>query len=195
LVLDEKELARLTPWHWREVAKINHCLQVLRPVTGDLRRSIPSGEAAQMLVRNRAIRMRAHRWAVEQFMKEWELSRSLNPTWVSNLSDYVAEPAGFDALRRLNTKTANAVRAANESPEIAQDAARLALVVRRAGNGHLGVDRIVNYLRNRGHYTLTTAQYARLRSAVVDRIEGYLDLWQAGRLPNLDATTTTTTTT
>lgn len=194
LVLDENQLASLTPWQWDEVVKTNHRLRELRAVTADPRRSVLSSKAAQMVMRNRAIQTQAHRLAVETFMRESKLAGSFQATWVNQLSAYVAEPGSFAALRRVNRATANAAREATESPKVVHDAERLALVMNRAGlpgNGLLGVDRIVNHLKSRGYASLTAAQYARLRLAVVDRIERYLDLWQEGKLPELDIATAT----
>jgi hypothetical protein len=161
------------------VVKTNHRLRELRAVTADPRRSVLSSKAAQMVMRNRAIQTQAHRLAVETFMRESKLAGSFQATWVNQLSAYVAEPGSFAALRRVNRATANAAREATESPKVVHDA------------GLLGVDRIVNHLKSRGYASLTAAQYARLRLAVVDRIERYLDLWQEGKLPELDIATAT----
>ncbi|NDZ16711.1 hypothetical protein C7T35_40135 [Variovorax sp. WS11] len=170
---------------WADAHKINQCLLELRPLTADFERAVPPGIAAQLVARNQQIHAHMARWAVEIFMKSWSPSgRRPERAWMNQLLDYVAEPGSFNALRRLNKETANA------STEYAD---RLALVLRRAalpGSGRLGVDRIVNHMTNHG-YSLTEAQYARLRSAVVGRIERYLDRWQASRLPDLGVTTTT----
>ena len=146
LALDAQQIAHLSFSQWTDVHRINHCLLELRPVTADLKRSVPSGIAAQVVARNQQIQAHMTRWAVEIIMKSWTGSdvRPERP-WMNQLLDYLAEPGTFDALRRLNKETASAAT---------EYADRLGLVLRRAalpGSGRLGVDRIVNHSTNRGY--------------------------------------------